>query len=36
LLIGLAAAYWIDRVYYGGIYSRPAFDMLRRIMVSYK
>ena len=36
LCIGLAAAYWIDQAYYGGTYSRPAVDMLRQIIVSYK
>jgi hypothetical protein len=34
--IGLAAAYWIDQIYYGGAYSRPVLDMLRHIIVSYK
>jgi len=32
----LAAAYWIDQAYYGGAYSRPAVDMLRHIIASYK
>jgi hypothetical protein len=34
--IGFAAAYWIDYAYYGGAYSRPAIDMLRHIVLSYK
>jgi hypothetical protein len=34
--IGLAAAYWIDQAYYRGTYSRPAVDMLRHIIVSYR
>jgi hypothetical protein len=34
--IGLAAAYWIDYAYYGGVYSHPVVDMLRHIIVSYK
>jgi hypothetical protein len=36
LCIGLAAAYFVDRAYYGGTYSRPTVDMLRHIVGSFK
>jgi hypothetical protein len=36
LCLGLAAAYWIDHAYYGEAYSRPALEMLRHIIVSYR
>jgi hypothetical protein len=36
LCIGLAVAYWADRTYYKGAYSRPFTSMIHEIAVSYK
>ena len=35
LLIAVAIAYWIDQTYYGGVYSRAVFEMLRQISNGY-
>jgi hypothetical protein len=36
LCIGFAAAYGVDQAFYGGIYSRPAVDLLRHIIANYR
>lgn len=36
ICICLIAAYCVDRAYFGSAYSRPVFQMVREIVVSYK